>query len=476
MKNYFKSQKGFTQIPILIAIIVGIVVVGGGSYFGYIQLKDYQAQQNEKEKQIQELAEIQQKASEKSQREIEKLREEIKQEIERSAQQLEEEKERARVAEIQRIKEQEEVQEKITLSNAEIIERVGPAVVFIETDNTKGTGMFIESTGFVLTNAHVVTGVSTAKINLSNNRTLIALVVGRDEKVDLAILKVDGDNFPKVELGDSDKIVQGDEVFALGYPFGLEGDVSFKEGTISRKISDGEFVFLETSVEIYPGNSGGPLVDKYGQVIGVNTAIFGKNIKGVVIGETIKFAIPINIAKIHISELKNGRVVLLPVDSRKAEYEEFKKFKNEYLTILSDAFSFYDLEKEALTNWKDGNHYVAVQKTEQAVNILDVAMEKLSVIMVPKLPFSNIIEELVQLQLDTFSLDKERNEAEKLRYDFFLNSAGSEFTKLEIWFSWEVAKDVENYIKKLQIEREQYSDQLSEKIKQYTQNVDEYFE
>ncbi len=105
--------------------------------------------------------------------------------------------------------------------------------------------------------------------------------------------------------------MQGDDVFTLGYPFGLEGDVSFKEGTISRRISSNDTTYLETSAEIHPGNSGGPLVNKYGEVIGINTASYGQTIEGVIIGEAIKFAIPINIAKDIIPELKDGREIII---------------------------------------------------------------------------------------------------------------------------------------------------------------------
>lgn len=129
--------------------------------------------------------------------------------------------------------------------------------------------MIIESNGYILTNAHVVTGVNSAKIYLYNGISKIATIIGKDENTDIALLKIDSNNYSKVDLGDSDKVEQGDDVFTLGFPFGIKGDVSFKEGTISRKIEG----YFETSAEIHPGNSGGPLVDRYGQVIGVNTAI-----------------------------------------------------------------------------------------------------------------------------------------------------------------------------------------------------------
>lgn len=200
----------------------------------------------------------------------------------------------------------------VALSNAQIIKKVKPAVVYIETDAGTGSGMVISSDGFILTNAHVVQDSTTAKITLSSGSTYTASIVGRDENVDLAVLKVNAQNLTKVEFGDSGTTDQGDDVFTLGYPFGIKGDVSFKEGTISRKIINGANTYLETSAEIHPGNSGGPLVNAEGNVVGVNSASFGQSIKGISVGETIKFAIPINVAKNLIPELKAGRQVVVP--------------------------------------------------------------------------------------------------------------------------------------------------------------------
>ena len=199
-----------------------------------------------------------------------------------------------------------------TLSNSQIIKKVKPAVVYIESDAGAGSGMIISSDGFVLTNALVVQNSATAQITLSSGGIYLASVVGRDENVDLAVLKINVQNLAKVDFGDSNSAEQGDAVFTLGYPFGIKGDVSFKEGTISRKIVDGINTYLETSAEIHPGNSGGPLVDVAGNVIGVNSASFGQSIRGITVGETIKFAIPINIAKNLIPELKAGRQVIVP--------------------------------------------------------------------------------------------------------------------------------------------------------------------
>lgn len=204
------------------------------------------------------------------------------------------------------------------LSNPEIVAEVKPATVYIETTKGVGSGMIIDAEGYILTNAHVVMGVSTAKVKLSDGQLYSAEVKGRDEIIDIAILKISGQNFSFVKFGDSDVIVQGNNVYTLGYPFGLEGDVSFKEGTISRWISDGDITFFETSAEIHPGNSGGPLVNHFGEVVGINSAGFGESIDGVIIGETIKLAIPINVVKGLIADLKNGREILVEQKKTKA--------------------------------------------------------------------------------------------------------------------------------------------------------------
>lgn len=278
-------MKGFIQLPILIISIIAITIgTGATGYFGYKQFKNYQIRQSEKEQQVLK----QQEFLEATKEELEKLRSENQQ------------------TKVQLQQTKDSIQKSKKLTNKEIIDKVKPAVVYIEVSGGAGSGMILSKDGFILTNAHVVNDISLADIKLSDSRSLRAPVIGRDENIDLAILKIEGNNFPFVNLGDSDHIQQGDEVFTLGYPFGLRGDVSFKEGTISRRLVDDNSTYLETSAEIHPGNSGGPLVNIYGEVIGVNTATFGRNIKGVSLGETIKLAIPVNIAKTYIPNLKAG--------------------------------------------------------------------------------------------------------------------------------------------------------------------------
>jgi S1-C subfamily serine protease len=266
-------KRGFIQAPILIAVILGVIVLGGVGYIGVKQYQGHITKGNTQSTTTPTLSEVEKP---------------VKQEA-------------VNPAPVKRT----------VLSNAEIIKKVKPATVYIETTKGAGSGMIIDANGYILTNAHVVWDVSAAKIKLSDGTSLSAEVIGRDEIVDLAILKIIGTSFSKVTFGNSDNVAQGDDVFTLGYPFGLEGDVSFKEGTISRRINDGNATYLETSAEIHPGNSGGPLVNKYGEVVGVNSASYGQSIEGVNVGETIKLAIPINVAKNLIPELKSGRKIVI---------------------------------------------------------------------------------------------------------------------------------------------------------------------
>ena len=240
--KYVYNQQGFIYLPILIISILAITLTTG-SYFGYNQFKNYQINQIEKEQQVKK----QQEVLDETQKEIAKLKSENKQtksELQKT------------VASIQKPSKK--------LTNKEIIANLKPATVYIETKNSSGSGMILSRDGFILTNAHVVSGALTAIVKLSDRRSLTAAVIGRDENIDLAILKIDGDDFIFVELGDSDLIEQGDEVFTLGYPLGIEGDVSFKEGTISRKVVVEDVNYLEISADVLPGNSGGPLVNQFG--------------------------------------------------------------------------------------------------------------------------------------------------------------------------------------------------------------------
>ena len=168
-----------------------------------------------------------------------------------------------------------------------------------------GSGFIISNKGFILTNNHVVNGADEIKVKLSDGREFKAVVKGTDEKLDLAVLKIEVKGaLPFAELGDSDAIQVGEWVMAIGNPFGLNQTVT--AGIVSamgRVIGSGPYDdFIQTDASINMGNSGGPLFNASGKVIGINTAI----IQG---GQGIGFAIPINLAKAVLPQLEeNGKV------------------------------------------------------------------------------------------------------------------------------------------------------------------------
>ena len=171
-----------------------------------------------------------------------------------------------------------------------------------------GSGFLVDAEGHVVTNNHVVKDAASVKVTLDDGRELPARIVGRDERTDLALLKIDaGGNLPFLKLGDSDKARPGDWVVAVGNPFGLGGTVT--AGVVSargRDIGAGPYDdFLQVDAPINRGNSGGPLFAQDGTVIGVNTAIFSPSGGSVGIG----FAIPSNIVQTVVAQLeKNGHV------------------------------------------------------------------------------------------------------------------------------------------------------------------------
>lgn len=173
-----------------------------------------------------------------------------------------------------------------------------------------GTGFIIDESGYIVTNNHVVKDADEIKVTLNDESEYEAELVGVDEKTDLALIKVKngkGKSFPKVIFGDSDKTKVGEWVVTIGNPFGLGNSVS--KGIISargRDISAGNYDdFIQTDASINKGNSGGPMFNLSGEVIGINTAIVSPNGGSVGIG----FAIPSNMAQPIINDLKeNGKV------------------------------------------------------------------------------------------------------------------------------------------------------------------------
>ena len=220
----------------------------------------------------------------------------------------------------------QETQPSKILSTEEAIAKVNPSVVCIETEtevqgysyfgrrnsasyivNGVGTGFIVESNGYIATNYHVVSGADKIKVTLYNGETYEAELIGGDETADLAIIKISAKNLTAAELGDSDALVQGQDVVAIGTPAGVEFGWSATKGIVSSisrivtvndsssyyssSIAEREMEVIQTDASINPGNSGGPLINMKGQVIGINSMkLASADYEG------MGFSIPINIA------------------------------------------------------------------------------------------------------------------------------------------------------------------------------------
>lgn len=170
-----------------------------------------------------------------------------------------------------------------------------------------GSGFIISSDGLILTNAHVVDHADHVTVQLTDKRKFKAKVLGMDKPTDVAVIKIDAHNLPTVDLGNPAKAHVGDWVLAIGSPFGFENSAT--AGIISAKSrslpNDGYVSFLQTDVPVNPGNSGGPLFNSQGQVIGINSQIYTRT-GGY---EGLSFAIPITVAeKVEKQIVKSGKV------------------------------------------------------------------------------------------------------------------------------------------------------------------------
>jgi len=204
----------------------------------------------------------------------------------------------------------------------ELAERLKPALVQIrvkravevhegqdpfslpEERNSSGSAFIIRQDGYLVTNAHVVTDAERIQVKLHDGRRFEARLIGQDDRVDLALVKIEASGLPVAALGDSNKLRVGEFVLALGHPFGLEQTVSF--GIVSRKgaplmVAAPGFDFIQTDAAVNPGNSGGPLVNMAGEVVGVNSMAARNG--------SIGFAIPINLVKGLLPQLaEKGKV------------------------------------------------------------------------------------------------------------------------------------------------------------------------
>ena len=188
----------------------------------------------------------------------------------------------------------------------QIARQLSAAVVSISHRGGSGSGVIVRSNGVMLTNAHVVGNSRTVDVGLADGRRLTGTVLGRDPSLDIAVVQVDAQDLPAARMGNSDELQPGQTAIAIGNPLGLERTVT--TGVVSAVNRSPRGIMLEgliqTDAAISPGNSGGPLLDSRGQVIGINTAVLSA--PG---AQGLGFAVPINLAQDVVEQLlTTGRI------------------------------------------------------------------------------------------------------------------------------------------------------------------------
>ena len=220
------------------------------------------------------------------------------------------------------------------------------------TRNSLGSGVLVDSKGYILTNTHVVEGASKIKVNLAGGESYTAKVIGADSLSDIAVIKIDGDKpFPTATVGDSKAMKVGDWVLAIGSPFGLEQTVTAGIVSVAGRVFDQNTTsslqmlfndYLQTDAAINPGNSGGPLVNMNGEVVGINSFISTSSRANAGVG----FAVPSHIfVNIYNQILEKGKVLrgwlgvtmnTLPFTPEMAKYFGVKQGSGVLITALSD--------------------------------------------------------------------------------------------------------------------------------------------
>ena len=234
----------------------------------------------------------------------------------------------------------------------DIYSRVIDSVVSISSmtssGTSSGTGIIMSSDGYVITNHHVISGALVISVLTNDNREFEAALVGSDEMSDLAVLKIDARGLKPAEFGDSSKLRVGDSVVAIGDPLGVQLRGTMTNGIISAinrdlTVGDRTMTLIQTNAALNNGNSGGPLINCYGQVIGINTVKMSSYYAASATVEGLGFAIPISVAKPIIDELiENGYVAGRPAigisgDSLPTYYRAYYRLPDGvYVTSVND--------------------------------------------------------------------------------------------------------------------------------------------
>jgi S1-C subfamily serine protease len=238
----------------------------------------------------------------------------------------------------------------------------GRVIPFYAPKTDQGSGVIVAENGFLLTNRHVIMDGDEIYVTLGDGRRLNAAIVGTDKQTDLAVLKVEAEGLIPIAWGDSDRCRVGSPVWAVGSPFGLDQTVTF--GILSGKhrlVEDSTHYqdFMQSDVAVNPGNSGGPLVDARGALVGINTAIVGESYQGV------SFAVPSNVAKQVYDRIREiGRVDRGWLGVRLSEVEDGDLVGNDHRmrgAVVRGLTN--DSSPAALAGLKLGDHILTVDRT-----------------------------------------------------------------------------------------------------------------
>lgn len=245
-----------------------------------------------------------------------------------------------------------------------------------------GSGVIIRSDGYIVTNNHVVANAKEIKVTLNNNQSYDATVIGTDAATDVALIKIDANDLPTIPFGDSDKLRLGEWVLAIGSPLGSQLRGTITAGIVSAKgrsmpSNDGQFKiesFIQTDAAVNPGNSGGALVNKKGELVGINTAIVSQT--GSYSGYS--FAVPVNIVKkivgdlIDFGSVKRARlgVTMGTVNEEIAEKLKLSSVKGVYINevVAGSAADKAGMKKDDIVIAIDSTQINSASALQEKVN------------------------------------------------------------------------------------------------------------
>jgi len=312
-----------------------------------------------------------------------------------------------------------------------------------------GSGVFISHDGYIITNNHVVENAEEITVTLNDEREFDAEVIGTDPEIDIALIKIKGKDFPMAELGDSEKLKVGQWVVAIGNPLGYDHSVT--AGIVSakgRRLGTGVQSFIQTDAAINFGNSGGPLVDLKGNIVGINTAISSR-------GQNIGFSVPINMVKDILADLKDkGKVSrgALGVTVSKLSKVDKKAFKVKYGALVQESH-------EDMAAYKAGirDYDVIVDINGEKVKDRDDLIRKISSLRAGNKVKITVVRDGVQknftVVLDSreeFNNDKdlEKNKEDKNEPTSLSEKLGFSITNLNnrIRYNLRISEDIEGVI------------------------------